>query len=160
MPGGGCVWWWVWLVRCFSCSAYQANDIADFERILRENQKTIMEDPFIREHVEGAWAGWGGWGSGCFHHWQLSSCRFTAEHPHASPHPADPALHSHQDPYHCQGRHGCGVGGAGCTKPWWSRVLWTALRCTCPPSLLCCLQELNISQEEVEELLVTSILDK
>lgn len=33
-------------------SAYQANDISDFERILRENKRTIMEDPFVREHVE------------------------------------------------------------------------------------------------------------
>ena len=44
------------------CSAYQANDIADFERILRENQRTIMEDPFIREHVEGTLVGWAGQG--------------------------------------------------------------------------------------------------
>lgn len=34
-------------------SAYQNNDIAEFERILRENKDSIMEDPFIREHIEG-----------------------------------------------------------------------------------------------------------
>ena len=52
---------------CSLHSAYQANDISDFERILRENQKTIMEDPFIREHVEGGWGneGWGCKGWGC-----------------------------------------------------------------------------------------------
>ena len=36
-------------------SAYQNNDIAEFERILRENKDAIMEDPFIREHIEGAY---------------------------------------------------------------------------------------------------------
>lgn len=34
-------------------SAYQNNDINEFERILRTNRKTIMDDPFIREHIEG-----------------------------------------------------------------------------------------------------------
>jgi COP9 signalosome complex subunit 2 len=33
-------------------SAYQNNDIADFERILKTNRTTIMDDPFIREHIE------------------------------------------------------------------------------------------------------------
>ena len=33
--------------------AYQLNDIEDFERILKNNRSTIMDDPFIREHIEG-----------------------------------------------------------------------------------------------------------
>lgn len=33
-------------------SAYQINDINTFEATLAENQDTIMQDPFIREHVE------------------------------------------------------------------------------------------------------------
>uniref|UniRef100_A0A914WEQ6 COP9 signalosome complex subunit 2 n=1 Tax=Plectus sambesii TaxID=2011161 RepID=A0A914WEQ6_9BILA len=33
-------------------SAYQNNDIVEFERILKTNRATIMEDPFIREHIE------------------------------------------------------------------------------------------------------------
>ena len=33
-------------------SAYQNNDINEFESILKENQ-SIMEDTFIREHIEG-----------------------------------------------------------------------------------------------------------
>jgi len=33
-------------------SAYQNNDIGDFEKILKQNRKNIMEDPFIREHIE------------------------------------------------------------------------------------------------------------
>jgi len=33
-------------------SAYQNNDIAEFEKILKQNRKNIMEDPFIREHIE------------------------------------------------------------------------------------------------------------
>ena len=36
------------------CSAYQNNDINDFERILKQDHKNIMHDPFIREHIEGA----------------------------------------------------------------------------------------------------------
>jgi len=32
--------------------AYQNNDIASFERIVRENRHTILDDPFIREHIE------------------------------------------------------------------------------------------------------------
>ena len=35
------------------CSAYQNNDITEFEKILKTNRETIMEDPFIREHIEG-----------------------------------------------------------------------------------------------------------
>jgi COP9 signalosome complex subunit 2 len=34
-------------------NAYQNNDINAFELILRSNQKSIMEDTFIREHIEG-----------------------------------------------------------------------------------------------------------
>ena len=37
----------------FYFSAYQNNDINEFEKILRVNRQTIMEDPFIREHIEG-----------------------------------------------------------------------------------------------------------
>lgn len=33
-------------------SAYQNNDINDFEKILKTNRENIMEDPFIREHIE------------------------------------------------------------------------------------------------------------
>jgi len=33
-------------------SAYQNDDIADFERILKTNRANIMDDPFIREHIE------------------------------------------------------------------------------------------------------------
>lgn len=33
-------------------SAYQNNDINDFEKILRLNSRTIMDDPFIKEHIE------------------------------------------------------------------------------------------------------------
>ena len=33
-------------------SAYQNNDINEFERILKQNRQTIMDDPFIREHIE------------------------------------------------------------------------------------------------------------
>jgi COP9 signalosome complex subunit 2 len=33
-------------------SAYQNDDINEFEKILRSNRQTIMEDPFIREHIE------------------------------------------------------------------------------------------------------------
>ena len=35
------------------CSAYQNNDINEFEKILKTNRRNIMEDPFIREHIEG-----------------------------------------------------------------------------------------------------------
>lgn len=34
-------------------SAYQNNDINEFEKILKQNRSNIMDDPFIREHIEG-----------------------------------------------------------------------------------------------------------
>ena len=33
-------------------NAYQNNDINDFEKILKQHRQTIMEDTFIREHIE------------------------------------------------------------------------------------------------------------
>ncbi|RWS03815.1 COP9 signalosome complex subunit 2-like protein [Dinothrombium tinctorium] len=33
-------------------SAYQNNDINEFEKILKNNRRTIMDDPFIKEHIE------------------------------------------------------------------------------------------------------------
>lgn len=33
--------------------SYQNNDINEFENILKQNRKNIMDDPFIREHIEG-----------------------------------------------------------------------------------------------------------
>ncbi|KAL3865903.1 hypothetical protein ACJMK2_043251 [Sinanodonta woodiana] len=33
-------------------STYQNNDISEFEKILKTNRSNIMEDPFIREHIE------------------------------------------------------------------------------------------------------------
>nr|CAD7260820.1 unnamed protein product [Timema shepardi] len=33
-------------------SSYQNNDINEFETILKQNRKNIMDDPFIREHIE------------------------------------------------------------------------------------------------------------
>ncbi|KAA3671459.1 COP9 signalosome complex subunit 2 [Paragonimus westermani] len=33
-------------------TAYQNNDITEFEAILRRERDSIMEDPFIREHIE------------------------------------------------------------------------------------------------------------
>ena len=33
-------------------SAYQNNDINEFEKILKQNRETIMDDLFIREHIE------------------------------------------------------------------------------------------------------------
>lgn len=33
-------------------NAYQTNDINEFEAILRQNRVTIMDDQFIREHIE------------------------------------------------------------------------------------------------------------
>ncbi|XP_002732800.2 COP9 signalosome complex subunit 2 [Saccoglossus kowalevskii] len=33
-------------------SAYQNNDINEFEKILKTNRQNIMDDPFIREHIE------------------------------------------------------------------------------------------------------------
>lgn len=34
-------------------TAYQNNDINEFEYILKQNRQNIMDDPFIREHIEG-----------------------------------------------------------------------------------------------------------
>lgn len=34
-------------------NAYQTNDINEFESILNQNRQNIMDDPFIREHIEG-----------------------------------------------------------------------------------------------------------
>ena len=36
------------------CRAYQNNDISEFERVLKTHRQAIMEDPFIREHIEGS----------------------------------------------------------------------------------------------------------
>jgi len=33
-------------------TAYQNNDIREFDQLLRQNRAAIMEDPFIREHIE------------------------------------------------------------------------------------------------------------
>lgn len=33
-------------------SSYQNNDIGQFEDILKQNRNNIMDDPFIREHIE------------------------------------------------------------------------------------------------------------
>lgn len=33
-------------------AAYQENDIDEFQRILENNHESVMQDPFIREHVE------------------------------------------------------------------------------------------------------------
>eukprot|EP00850_Spirogloea_muscicola_P009272 SM000051S17632 [mRNA] locus=s51:715956:720100:- [translate_table: standard] len=33
-------------------AAYQRNEILEFEKILKENRATIMDDPFIRNHIE------------------------------------------------------------------------------------------------------------
>jgi COP9 signalosome complex subunit 2 len=33
-------------------NAYQTNDINEFESILKQNRQNIMDDPFIREHIE------------------------------------------------------------------------------------------------------------
>ena len=32
--------------------AYQRSDITEFEKILRNNKRTIMDDPFIRDYIE------------------------------------------------------------------------------------------------------------
>lgn len=32
--------------------AYQSNDVDQFEQVLRANQHVVMDDPFIREHIE------------------------------------------------------------------------------------------------------------
>lgn len=36
-------------------SSYQNNDINEFETILKQNRRNIMDDPFIREHIEGGY---------------------------------------------------------------------------------------------------------
>lgn len=33
-------------------AAYQKNDIMEFEKILKNNRRTIMDDPFIRNYIE------------------------------------------------------------------------------------------------------------
>lgn len=33
-------------------SAYQAYDIKEFEKILKNNKKTILDDPFIRDYID------------------------------------------------------------------------------------------------------------
>ena len=33
-------------------SAYQNNDIIEYEKILKTNHSSIMDDPFIREHID------------------------------------------------------------------------------------------------------------
>lgn len=42
----------------FFWSAYQNNDITEFEKILKTNHSNIMDDPFIREHIEGIFSGY------------------------------------------------------------------------------------------------------
>lgn len=34
-------------------SAYQNDDINEFESILKKHRANIMDDPFIKEHIEG-----------------------------------------------------------------------------------------------------------
>ena len=38
--------------RTFFWNLFQNNDINEFEKILKVNRETIMEDAFIREHIE------------------------------------------------------------------------------------------------------------
>jgi len=45
------------LIACNLSSSYQNNDITEFEKILKTNHSNIMDDPFIREHIEGQF-GW------------------------------------------------------------------------------------------------------
>ncbi|WJX73464.1 COP9/signalosome complex subunit Csn2 [Trifolium repens] len=33
-------------------AAYQRNEILEFEKILKSNRRTIMDDPFIRNYIE------------------------------------------------------------------------------------------------------------
>lgn len=33
-------------------SAYQKNEISEFEQVLRDNRESIMDDPFIRDYIE------------------------------------------------------------------------------------------------------------
>ncbi|NXR97840.1 CSN2 protein, partial [Oxylabes madagascariensis] len=47
----------IFFLQDFSCAvlvpnAYQNNDITEFEKILKTNHSNIMDDPFIREHIE------------------------------------------------------------------------------------------------------------
>ena len=37
-------------------AAYQNDDINEFETILKQNRTNIMDDPFIREHIEGMYS--------------------------------------------------------------------------------------------------------
>lgn len=39
-------------------AAYQNDDINEFETILKQNRTNIMDDPFIREHIEGQHMSW------------------------------------------------------------------------------------------------------
>lgn len=61
-------------------NAYQTNDINEFESILKQNRQNIMDDPFIREHIEGMPV--------FFYHCvvliQNDLFRFTAQHPYSS----------------------------------------------------------------------------
>lgn len=34
-------------------SSYQNNDINEFESIIKQHRRNIMDDPFIKEHIEG-----------------------------------------------------------------------------------------------------------
>lgn len=45
-------WVCVCVCVCYN-SSYQNNDIKEFEKILSANRQNIMEDLFIREHIEG-----------------------------------------------------------------------------------------------------------
>ena len=38
--------------KTFNWNLFQNNDINEFEKILKVNRETIMEDAFIREHIE------------------------------------------------------------------------------------------------------------
>jgi hypothetical protein len=49
-------------------SAYQANDIRRFERILKTNRKAIMDDPFVREYIQGEQ------GAGTRRWWHAATC--------------------------------------------------------------------------------------
>lgn len=56
---GLCLLYGAMFILFFHVSAYQNNDITEFEKILKTNHSNIMDDPFIREHIEGALlAGW------------------------------------------------------------------------------------------------------
>lgn len=65
-----CLWWligglislhFLYYIECIlievcHISAYQNNDITEFEKILKTNHSNIMDDPFIREHIEGKYS--------------------------------------------------------------------------------------------------------